>query len=432
MVKLNNKMRWTVSAIFALLILFGTYHAVFSIVAFIGMCLLLFVCERETILLQLFFVMPMANIFKMAPSSQSFFTIILLLYVVMHFVLPRNATLMIVLFVIYIVTGQLIAGGFLLLRTVKLICNFLFLSSILNDRVKIDNKKICFSYIIGNLVASCIGMMDSSFFRIKDYVGIIEVGGLEFADLTRFTGLHNDPNYYTVGLIVSLCLIVILYHKDMIKATIVASLSVPFVYFLIMTYSKSAILMISLPLVCLFYSLYKKKKIGSVLVIVLALVLVAVLVFSGVISIFDVVIKRIEQSETTDGTDLNTLTTGRWGLWVMYFKHLINDIGDSLFGHGINADLLNNKGSHNTYLDIFYYLGGIGAFLLFSIVFVILKQQKLLRIKRSVLNYSVLIAVLFLNFFLSGLFYYDIPFQLFFAMIVLNMDMNNRTEVRTI
>ena len=79
MIKLNDKMRWTVSAVLSALILFGTYHNVFSIIAFLGVCLLLFFCERETIILQLFFIMPMANIFKMSPTSQSFFTIVLLL-----------------------------------------------------------------------------------------------------------------------------------------------------------------------------------------------------------------------------------------------------------------------------------------------------------------------------------------------------------------
>lgn len=422
MIKLNDKMRWTVSAVLSVLILFGTYHNVFSIIAFFGICLLLFFCERETIILQLFFIMPMANIFKMSPTSQSFFTIVLLLYVVMYFVLPRKATLLIVLFSIYIILGQLVSGSFMFFRTVKLICNILFLSSILNQNVTINHKRVFYSYIIGNITASCFGLMDSSFLKIKDYVGEQGVEGIEFIDLTRFTGLHTDPNYYTVGMIISLCLLVLMYHRKEIRTLWVLLLSVPIVYFLILTYSKSAILMLAVPLFFLLYSLYKQKKYVTILFVFSFVLIVLFMALSGKIEILNVVISRFNASDNSVGdTDLNSLTTGRFDIWVSYVKYMFKHYLAFFVGEGISAPIINDHGAHNTYIDCWYYLGLIGTTLLICIIYMILNQSKFAEFKRNAFNFCVLISLLFLYAFLSGLFIYDLSFHIYLSIVVLNL-----------
>ena len=161
----DNKIRWGISAVLALLILFGTYRNVFSLAAFLGCCLMVFFFDKESVLLQLFFVMPIANIFKLSPGSQSFFTILILLYVVLHLVLPRKATTLVILLGVYIVVGELLAGQFNVSRTIKFICNILFLSSVLNEKVQFSKKEIFLSYIVGNYVASFFGTIDSPYFK---------------------------------------------------------------------------------------------------------------------------------------------------------------------------------------------------------------------------------------------------------------------------
>ena len=199
--------------------------------------------------------MPMANIFKLSPGTQSFFTILLLLYVVLHLVLPRKATLLVILFAVYVVVGELFAGQFNLFRTIKLGCNLLFLSSILNDKVEIRHREIFLSYIIGNIVASVFATMDSNFFKIQSYTGVEAYGNPNAGELiVRFTGLYSDPNYYVVGMIISLCLIVILFHRKELKVFPSLILAIPMVYFLIITYSKSAVMMLTVPYFYLIYS----------------------------------------------------------------------------------------------------------------------------------------------------------------------------------
>lgn len=418
----NNKIRWAVSAVFALLILFGTYRNVFSLAAFLGCCLMMFFFDRESILLQLFFIMPMANIFKLSPTSQSFFTILILLYIVLHLVLPRRATMLVILLGVYVVVGELFAGQFNITQTIKFICNILFLSSILNGKVEIRHKEIFLSYIVGNIVASVFGTMNSSFFKIESYTGVESYGNPNADEMvTRFTGLYTDPNYYTVGMIISLCLIVILFHRKEIKALPALIFTIPIVYFLIITYSKSAVIMLFVPLFYLLYSFQRKKNYFAVLVLILMALVVLVLALSGYIPALNIIIERFSAGDTSEGVDINSLTTGRLDIWMLYIKHLTQNFRTAIFGCGIATDIISSHGTHNTYLEVIYFLGVVGGTLLIATLKSILSQSASVRIERNIMNYSVMLCIVILYFFLGELFYYDPPFQIFLAFVVLNL-----------
>ena len=419
----SNKVRWTISGLLALLILFGTYRNVFSLAAFLAMGLMLVFCDKETNLLQIFFVMPLANIFKMSVDAQSFFTIVILAYVVLHLVLPRKATFIVILFALYVIIGQLFSGELYLFRAIKFIFNFLFLSSVLNDKVETKDKEIFFSYIIGNLVSSVFGLLDSSYFKIENYIGVEEFGVPEKGEfITRFTGLYTDPNYYTVGIIISLCLAVILFHRKEMHGIFFAVTSGLFIYFLIQTYSKSAIVMLALPFIMLLFTFRKKQNYFAIIASITFVVIAAILVFTGQIDAFDVVIERFMNSETTEGVDINSLTTGRVSLWMMYSEHLLKNISVGLLGSGIGSSVL-GRPSHNTYIDVIYYLGAFGGGLLVAILIAISEQSRKVAIRRNIMNYSVIICIVIMYFFLSELFYFDPPFHIYLAITVLNTPM---------
>lgn len=417
----NNKIRWGLSALFSLLILFGTFHSAFSLLAFALCCLVIFFCDREFILCQMFFIMPMANIFKMAPGSQSFFTIILLIYVLFHLVLPRNATAIIILFGVYIMIVQLAMGEINLFKTIKLVCNVLFLSSVLNNQVKTRHREIFLSYIVGNVAASIIGLMDSPVFKVESFIGVEEFASAELeVFVTRFTGLYPDPNYYSVGLIISLCLLVILYHRNEIKVFPALLLSGTIIYFLITTYSKSAIAMLVVVLLFLIYALAKKRKFVPIIILSFFAVTIIVLAFSGQIPALEVIVKRFMASDTLDGMDVNELTTGRTDIWLMYARYLISNSRILLFGQGVGAGYY-NKAPHSTYLDFLYFLGIAGTALLLLSLLAISKQSRLVKTKRNILNYSVMFCVVVMYCFLSELFFFDIPFHLFVAFTAMNL-----------
>lgn len=418
----NNKVRWAVSAVLALLLLFGTYRNVFSLAAFLGCGLMIFFFDKESTLLQLFFIMPMANIFKLSPGTQSFFTILILLYVVLHLVLPRRATMLAVLFGVYVVVGELLAGQFELFKTIKLICNLLFLSSILNGKVEIRHREIFMSYIVGNLVASVFGTMNSSFFKIESYTGVEAYGNPNAEEMvTRFIGLYTDPNYYAVGIIISLCLIVVLFHRNEIKPLSALILAVPLTYFLILTYSKSALVMLLVLLSFFVYSFHRKRNFFAVIALILSALVVVCLAISGRIPALEVIIERFSVSDTSDGVDINSLTTGRLDIWKLYIRQLLHNFRVAIFGCGIASDYVEGHASHNTYIESVYHLGAVGSSLLVTLLAVISRQSRKAALKRNFLNYSVMICVVTMYFFLSELFYFDPPFHIFLAFTVLNL-----------
>ncbi len=421
--------RWGLSVVLAVLILFGTYHNIFSLAAFLLFALMLIFCDRESVLLQIFFVMPMANIFKLSPGTQSFFTILILAYVILNFVLPRKATALVFILGLYVVITQLVSGEIHIFRTIKLVCNVLFLSSVLNSEVKINHKEVFFSFIIGNLISSFFGMLDSSTFRIVDYIGINEVGEIRPEEgeeaIIRFAGLYADPNYYAIGIIVSMCLLVILYHRSEINPFFAILCTVPMVYFLIQTYSKSALIMMVVPLLYLMYSLMKKKNYLGLLIIILFSVIVVGLALTGQIEALEVVLARIELSDTSSGTDINKLTTGRFDIWVSYMNYIVNSIRTSVFGNGVAAPLIDAHASHNTYIDIIYHLGVIGGGLLLGCLSIISDQSRHFKVKRNIMNYSVMICIVIMYFFLGELFYFDPPFQIFLAFVALNLPLGD-------
>lgn len=426
----DNKVRWGISAVLALLVLFGTYRNVFSLAAFLGCCLIILFFEKESILLQLFFIMPMANIFKLSPGSQSFFTILILLYVVLHLVLPRRATMFVVLFGVYVVIGQLVTGQFDLFRTIKLICNVLFLSSILNSEVRIRHREIFLSYIIGNLIASIFGTMDSALFKIDAYVGVTELLGSAYEEGTeRFKGLHSDPNYYAIGIVISLCLLIALYHRKEIKTLFAAIIAVPMGYFLVITYSKSAVFMLLIIIVFFLCSLCYQKKYLPMIAVLVATTVVVVLALSGQIPFFETVISRFSAADKGGEVDINTLTTGRAELWITYIKYIIKNIKIAVFGGSITAGLITHHVSHNTYIDIIYHLGAVGGFLLFASLKVIISQSSSVKIKRNVLNFSGMICMCSMYFFLGELFYYDPPFQIFVSFVLLNLPLFEKNSI---
>jgi O-antigen ligase len=108
----------------------------------------------------------------------------------------------------------------------------------------------------------------------------------------------------------------------------------------------------------------------------------------------------------------------------MYTEYLIKNINVGLFGAGVGCPILNEKAAHNTYIDVFYHLGAFGGLLLAAILIAISEQSRKIAIKRSIMNYSVIICIVIMYFFLSELFYFDPPFHIYLAITVLNTPMN--------
>lgn len=405
-------------SIIAILILFGTHNRMFSYVALaITATYIVYYQEDEGFYL-LFFLLNMANIFKPGPGSSSFFTLVVIIYVIKNTYLRKSLSPYVAFFICYILLTQFINGNNEYTLTIKLIANIMLIDIYNNKKDLINKDTILTYYVIGLLIASAMAFLDSGFFPIRQYSAVKELGTqYGFGEVYRYSGLDTDPNYYSVNVILAMCIIAELYYlrkNNLWKTILFLAIHIVFV---VLTYSKSSIIMTIMPIVMILYSNRKTKRYAAQIGLVgLVCVVLAFMLSGSGGSLFKIVFERF----STSGGDINSLTTGRYALWQNYIEYLKNNFVVLLFGVGIGGPLVaNNMAPHNTYIDLVYFFGIIGTTLFFV---AIRSFQDNKRIKKNIINYSVSVCLILMYFFLSELYYYDSVFHLIIAKMFLSTD----------
>ena len=110
----------------------------------------------------------------------------------------------------------------------------------------------------------------------------------------------------------------------------------------------------------------------------------------------------------TSSSDLAELTTGRTELFAQYWNVISENVGTLLFGKGLQADILQDKGVHNLYLEIVYYTGLIGLILIMgfyiSMVQSIERQNPTLKKQNVFSKYTVIVILAVSYLALQGMF----------------------------
>lgn len=413
----STKLIW-ITALIVLSILLGTYQNLFSYAALLMSLLVVAFFPSEDAISLLMFLVSFASLFKAAPASQSFLTYLILFFVLWQFFKKREiktgALIPFLLFVMFVVLQTALNVD--VLKTIKFIANLLLLYLVITENAGKNCKKIFLFYIFGILISSLVAAWNL-FPNLEEYVGS---KGFYYdgEEIDRFKGLYGDPNYYSINVILAFCLTVFLNYKKQIFGITTVVLSAFWITFVGMTQSKSAFLMLFLPLLLLFYSKIKQKRSGAVVLLLCLAVVFFVNLFAGRIEAFRIIMFRFDEASS-----FATFTTGRTDLWESYTEYLIQNPLVLLFGSGFGAPLLNGYGAHNTYLDLLYCLGITGTVILlayFSSIFKILPKPK----QRNLLNYGGWIGIFIMYAFLSEIFYYDWVFHIILAFLLFQSDVS--------
>lgn len=418
----NSKMLIAACAIIGTLILMGTNSPLFTLMGF-AMCII--VCVQATLefsLSTLFFILPMATIFKFAPGQTSVFTFVQLIWVLCAFyktgMQATKTDIAVVLFSFYLLICQIFCGGLNISATIKLAFGILMLLMVKKEGLY-DNYFLIFtSYIFGVLTSSLFMLINSPLFNIVIYVTskTERLAGSESGDyITRFAGLYGDPNYYSVNLIIAMILLLCLFRKKKITAMQTVVLLIPLVFLAAKTGSKSALIMLIIPASLFIYISIKNKRYVIALASVAVIGIAIWMLFNGRIAAFSIAIQRL----TANHSSLNELTTGRGAKWIEFLEYIWNRPMVLLFGKSLLNVTLNGGAPHNTYIDMFFQLGLVGTVWMTCILSITWIDRSY---RRTVLNYSLVGAVFILYFFLSELQYSDFPFHLSLCLIVANMD----------
>lgn len=420
---LSTKDLW-IAFIVCIAIVAGTFNGIIMYLAFLMAIGAIVLLTTEDAICLMMMMMSFANIFKTSPASQSFFTYLILVFIfwcfIKHHYIHTGFLKSFVFMVVYLAVQMSISVN--ILRTIKFVANLILIYLAVKSCDSNGIKKVCFFYILGIVLSSSVAALNI-IPNLSNYIGTKDIH-VEYEQVSRFTGMYADPNYYSINVIISLCLIVILNHKKELSAIPAIFLAALLVMFASLTLSKSAFLMLLLPLVLLLYSKVKTRKYFVLLCVLVLCSVIAFEVFSGNIEIFNDVLYRLDQA-----SDVNSLTTGRSNIWLDYLSHLVTNTRILLFGSGFGAGPLNSHAAHNTYIDMFYYLGMVGT-ILFLLVFRVISNIKKSTARLNLLNYSIWICIAVMYFFLSELFYFDWAFHIIIAILVskLNMSYEKKEE----
>lgn len=403
----------------AVLILFGTHHWLFAVAAFAICCMTMLLANNTFIISLLFFIMPMAGIFKVEPETTSLFTYLELLFVILHIYKKKfrltYGELMTLFFGGYVVITAYAYSALNVTRTIKIMMNLMLIGYFAEQDPEHNHKGVFLAYIFGIIISSLMRFADSSFFPITEYAAELteSYGGMT---TIRFAGLYGDPNYYSINIIIAMSLLTVLYRREDLSFFQTVGLMAPLLLFVGLTGSKSSFLMLLLPIFLLLYVCVKNRNYAALAGSILLLFIVAFLVTRGIVDAFDYVLNRMKFF-----TSWNSFTTGRMAIWRSYLQFFKENPVRTIFGTGAAIHLLNDTAPHNTFIDFIFLFGITGTILYIPTFYFNIRKNKR-RIQRNLLNCGVFLTIAVMYAFLSELQSYDFPFHLALASMAWNLD----------
>ena len=358
------------------------------------------------------FLMPFGLVYKINGVNTSFFTILELLVeliVIYRMRIFKKSNVIAIIFpLIYfsIIMGTYYFSIFKILATLLLI--YLFIA---NYKIY-DLKTYIMYFAVSLILSSIIGLFKENINGLLSYYTDLNYEWINGVYKIRFSGLFNDPNYYTIAIITAL-LVLIFVKKTMNMSTLIYFLLyIALSIFGFLTYSKSFLIMYILILFTTFYFNILDKRFNFLAIEIVFIIMIIFLIVYGRIPIINDFLYRFTNSQG--------LTTGRDLIWKRYIEKINSNFKNILFGCGLDAEYVGGKATHNMYLELIYYSGFVGMTIyLASIFFIIFSNTNRRKIK--LLNIIPMIMIFSMYFFLSAFLNYAFPFYMIFLWCLLNV-----------
>lgn len=333
------------------------------------------VCSKGAAFPVLLFFLPWSPLLKMYAGGTSFFTIALLLCGLISLLQNKMS-----LNLYQIVITALLMALTLTTKAIQhnpigfdylffLIMLLLFPCIMQGQENNMSFYWITALFACGIISAALTAQQIAAFSNISQFVVVNS-----YLSVTRLSGFYGDPNFYSAH--VSACLagvqLLLCYEKERRRQVVLVIFAVVLLYCGLLSASKSFIIVMA----CLFLLwipiLLEKGAASSRFQLLMGLLCAGIVIVSSSAfqSLLQIIDDRFAQAST-----VSDLTTGRTELWRNYLNELLYDPIMLLFGEGYTSINLNNKGSHNTLIQLVYQFGLVGA--PFLIAWVVISLRKL-------------------------------------------------------
>ncbi len=359
----------------------------------------------------LFFLLPFGLIYKYPGATTSFFTIIQLFVIGKHYIFnKKNLNTRIFFIIMLVMIYFLLRMNSYYMAIPKLLCAFLLVIVFIDNYNKDDVKDYTNFLMFGIFLSSFLGLFKETIPQLLSYYSDLNYGYINGVKTLRFSGLFDDPNYFSMALICCLVLLIVLYHSKKYKTPFFlitfAMLSVLGLF----TYSKSFLLIYAATIIYSILLTMKQRKIGITIFQVVLVIGALSVIFSGKIEIFNNIFSRFSDSQG--------LTTGRDVIWQNYWSVINESDLNKLFGLGLDAPYVLEKAAHNMYIELIYYVGYTGLVIYMLSWIVVLFSKHTSKIKLYNLFLPIVIFVMYA--FLCGFLNYAFPFYIILSWIAMD------------
>lgn len=311
------------------------------------------IAPPATVFCFLFFAMPSGLIIKENPNNFSFFTLMFLVASARFLATQKNNSRVLIGCLIYAAYLLILSGLEQIIAIITIALGLFLVYYALKE--ELDLSRLTLSYAFGVALASVISLTSTPI--VNNFVRMARYKAADASYINRFSGLHGNPNYYTLDVILALTglTILILTRKR-------SAVHLPLFGFLtilgFMAISKSFVLAWVFLLAWILASLAQARS----------LTLIAKLLLGGVVCFFasfyfagDSLNALFERFLLGQGASFGEQSTGRGDIWGSYLAAIWSDVKILAFGVGVGGPLIDGFGAHNTYLEMFYTVGVLGA-----------------------------------------------------------------------
>lgn len=387
-------------------IYYGIYNSRLYLIAFAINIITIILGNFKMTFSQLFFLIPFSMIYKLTPSSSSLFTFGMLLTAIISFVRWNRGNSFlygyICFFALYLYVG--LESDYVSL--LKIIGGLLCLTSFIKNCRINDIKDIIISSALGILGASYLGLSKITNPNISQYFGDLNSEWMNGEQVFRFSGLMQDPNYYSVSVIVTVFLLFRLFQTKSANRILTLTMIISLVVFGSLSYSR--IYIVALVLMMAYFTNILMKKSRYRLTAVLSVVLFTTIAwyYIGTSTFFQNISLRFEAED---------VSSGRTTIWWNYLEYIFSNPIVLLVGAGLDASFVGKMGAHNTYIEVLHRVGIIGGIIYTILLISIIKSRRLnnLNLEKCSLLFIFLIMIGTLGFFQMN----DFSFYLMFVWI---------------
>ena len=307
--------------------------------------------------------MNLATVFKLGVGGTSFYTYVVILFAVRRLIRDRNIDkdflLTLLIYAVYLIIGM--KTQFMgVIKNVMMPLQLYIMAKYLDYQ---GLKRVSGYFILGNIIESTAAMNNSAIPNLSNYISSDNAYAVKtiegYVPEPRFAGLWEDPNYYSIHLLLGIVICILLYSRREIKDYVFYCVVAVLTFFGAKTLSKSFILMLSIALAYAYILFIKHRQFGSVSLISVILIGVLILSAAGYINVFSMILQRLIEGMNSGGN----LTTGRADIWKDYVYYFYSHPKNLLFGVGLGGQRPIRMEPHNSYLEIILYIGITGTLL---------------------------------------------------------------------